>query len=154
LTATNHAMTGAAIMLLVGRPAIALPLAFISHFILDALPHFGSKASSVLERNRDTLFRVTVAADTCFTVVALVLVPYLLHHVVAWWLVLGCMLAAYLPDTIWIPKFFNELKTGLQAQHGWFARFHQWIQWGERPWGLAVELVWLVTIGAAVTVLS
>ena len=42
MTATNHALTGAAIGFIVGVPAIAIPLALISHFVLDAIPHFRS----------------------------------------------------------------------------------------------------------------
>jgi len=41
MTATNHALTGAAIGLLVGEPLIAVPAAIASHFICDALPHYG-----------------------------------------------------------------------------------------------------------------
>jgi hypothetical protein len=32
---------GAIIALAISQPLIALPLAFVSHFVLDALPHYG-----------------------------------------------------------------------------------------------------------------
>ena len=38
---TNHVLCGAAIGAAVGRPAAALPLGVASHFVLDAIPHWG-----------------------------------------------------------------------------------------------------------------
>ena len=44
MTATNHALTGAAIATLgKATPICAIPLAFASHFVCDSLPHFGLK---------------------------------------------------------------------------------------------------------------
>ncbi len=41
MTGFNHAVTGALIAGAVGNPFLAIPLAFASHFVLDAIPHFG-----------------------------------------------------------------------------------------------------------------
>ena len=43
MTATNHALTGAIIGLVIGEPVLAIALAFASHFICDALPPVGSQ---------------------------------------------------------------------------------------------------------------
>jgi len=40
MTLTNHLLAGAALAKLLPLP-LAIPLAFLSHFVLDALPHFG-----------------------------------------------------------------------------------------------------------------
>ena len=40
MTATNHVATGVLIAVVVPDPWVALPLAFASHFVCDALPHF------------------------------------------------------------------------------------------------------------------
>jgi hypothetical protein len=42
MMATPHMMAGAAIGKAVGRPWVALPIAFVSHFLLDAVPHLDS----------------------------------------------------------------------------------------------------------------
>ena len=57
MTATNHVVTGIAIVALVPNPAISLPLAFLAHFALDALPHFGDRKhrSKSLDRLRYVL---------------------------------------------------------------------------------------------------
>ena len=41
MTTTAHALTGAAIAVVIKKPKLAIPLAFLSHFACDALPHFG-----------------------------------------------------------------------------------------------------------------
>jgi len=41
MTITNHVLAGAIIGLTVSNPVAAIVLAFASHFVLDALPHFG-----------------------------------------------------------------------------------------------------------------
>ena len=40
MTATGHAIIGTVIAAKVGNPALAIPLAFASHFLADALPHW------------------------------------------------------------------------------------------------------------------
>ncbi len=40
MTATAHALTAAAIATKIPNPAIGLPLAFFSHFLLDKVPHW------------------------------------------------------------------------------------------------------------------
>lgn len=40
MTATGHALIGTVIAAKVGNPALAIPLAFASHFLADALPHW------------------------------------------------------------------------------------------------------------------
>jgi len=41
MTITNHILAGAIIGAVIKEPALALPIAFASHFVMDALPHFG-----------------------------------------------------------------------------------------------------------------
>lgn len=37
---TPHVVVGAAIATKIGNPALAIPLAFLSHFVLDQIPHW------------------------------------------------------------------------------------------------------------------
>src|SRR5687767_11983718 len=41
MTGLNHVLTGSAIAIAIQQPLLVAPLAFLSHFILDSLPHFG-----------------------------------------------------------------------------------------------------------------
>ena len=139
MTVTNHVMAGAIIAVAVQKPELAIPLAFISHFVLDALPHFGRVADNVFERNKNKLFRTVVSIDTVLSLSLLVLLPFLLHNKVDWWVTFVCILAAVCPDFVWVYRFFGEIKSRNYKKIGWFSRFHKWIQWGERPWGIILE---------------
>ena len=57
---TNHMVTGAVIALVVKQPALALPLAFLSHFVLDALPHYGERGE---EQMFSRLTRAVIVTD-------------------------------------------------------------------------------------------
>lgn len=62
MTATAHALVSGAIVAAIPNPAISLPLAFISHFIMDLIPHwdFGTNW-----RSRSKVFTGLIAiADT------------------------------------------------------------------------------------------
>lgn len=69
MTATAHALVSAAIYRAIPNPAIAIPLAFASHFIMDAIPHwdFGtewrsrSKMSTGGLAIAETVLGITVA---------------------------------------------------------------------------------------------
>ena len=58
MTATNHALSGALIGLAVMQPILALPLAFVSHFMLDAVPHFGFDEHGGHLKNKKTFHKV------------------------------------------------------------------------------------------------
>jgi hypothetical protein len=42
MTISNHFATGALIAYAIKQPYLAFPLAFVSHFALDVLPHYGA----------------------------------------------------------------------------------------------------------------
>lgn len=143
MTSTNHVMTGAVIALAVKQPALAIPLAFASHFVLDALPHFGIYEDDVIRRNKHWLFRTVISIDIPLMLALLVIIPDLAYAKLAWGITFACMLAAISPDFVWVYRFFREVRTQKWEPGGWFPRFHQAIQWFEQPVGLIVELVWL-----------
>lgn len=154
MTATNHALTGAVVILALKEPVLALPLALISHFVLDVIPHFGIHEDDVVKRNGHWLFRRVVGVDVVLVICSLILLPLIAHqHINGWW-ILASMLAALAPDAVWIYRFAHEVRTKLARPHGRFARFHQWIQWSEQPWGLAVEIVWFSAMIVAAAILA
>ena len=143
MTATNHALTGAVIALAVKQPVLAVPLAFASHFVLDAIPHFGIHEDDHVKRNSHWLFRTVISIDTV-----------LANETTGWWVVLLGMLAGIAPDTIWIYRFIRLMRNKLVRPYGRVARFHQNIQWSEKPWGLGVEIAWMVAALVVISVLS
>lgn len=143
MTSSNHVMTGAVIAVAVKRPELAIPLAFLSHFVLDAIPHFGMYENDVIRRNKHWLFRTVLSVDLPLMIALLVVIPQLAAAVVAPWIVFSTMAAAILPDSVWVYRFIKEVKTQQWEPGGRFVRFHQAIQWFEQPVGLVVELPWL-----------
>lgn len=150
MTATNHAATGALIAMVVKQPWLAVPLACLSHFVLDAIPHFGIHEDDVVRRNGHWLFRTVVIADIILAVSLFIAMPIAGSHIVPWGWIFAAMTAAFLPDMVWIYRYFGEIRTKLARPHGWYAWFHQKIQWSEKPWGLIVEIVWFGVIFSSI----
>jgi hypothetical protein len=141
MTATNHILTGALIGGLVQKPLIALPLALVSHYLLDILPHYGDAKGDKL------IFKRVLIGDSILSFLTLVwiLVSNLPHAV----LMVACGVVAAGPDLFWLPYFVAELRGQLKP-YGWYSHFAHKIQWGERPWGMAVEVVWAVSMVAMI----
>ena len=138
MRAINHALTGAVIGFSISDPVIALPVAFLSHFALDAIPHFGERKKDHGSKNfRDLLI---LDALLCFGLVLLLAIWQPKH----WLQAVICAFLAASPDFMWVGKYLRA-RAG-QKEHptkNLVMHFHSKIQWFERPIGLAVELTWV-----------
>jgi hypothetical protein len=156
MTATNHALTGALIALVVKQPSLAIPLAFISHFILDAIPHFGIEEDSIFARNKSALFWQVVSTDAVLFVASVVALPVLVffsNSGIHPWVIIASMFAAYIPDSVWAFRFARENLTGAWEPGGRFVRFHRSVQWSETEQGLHVEWIWAAIITVLIGIL-
>jgi len=143
MTTLNHAITGAVIAVAVKKPLLAVPLALISHYICDIIPHFGIHEHDHRLRNANRLFRVITGLSVLGMTLLLLFTPFLSYQGVSWLTVMACIIAANLPDIVWVPNFVRQVKWGQEKAMGAFNRFHQAIQWYEKPLGLSVEALWL-----------
>jgi hypothetical protein len=138
MTATNHALTGSLIGLMVGSPWLAIPLAILSHFLLDAIPHFDVSHKGHNSRAL-TLYLIF---DALFV---LILLGCLVTLQPAAWVAAVCgAVAATLPDLMWLPNYFRAHKGKELAEHRHIVLFHKNIQWFERPIGFVVEIAWAI----------
>lgn len=135
-------LAGAVVATALQQPLIVFPVALLSHFALDALPHFGIYEHDPHARNRHPLFHYVVAIDVALLLSLLVLLPSVLRGEVSRWVLLGGMVLAWIPDAVWIGEFLQMRKVKDYARRNVFVRFHQYIQWFEKPWGLVTEVVW------------
>jgi len=135
-------LTGAVIAAMVREPLLVVPLAVLSHFVLDAFPHFGVEESDTLERNNHPLFRAVLTLDLLVLFTALIFVPILFHGAVQWWVLLLGMLMAWIPDAVWLVHFYHDKKGHLRKPPNRLTRFHQKIQWFEHPPGIVTEIIW------------
>lgn len=136
MTATNHAITGLAIAVAIHQPALALPLAFLAHFVMDAIPH-------------SNLTMKEIYADMAAAAVLVLVLILLLSGSFSTWLMFGCAFLCASPDLVWGWRYYKhkDLKKLLTAKPiSWFSRMHQKIQWSETRAGIKVEAIWLCLI--------
>jgi hypothetical protein len=139
VTIPNHFLAGSLIALAIPSPIIAVCLAFLSHFAMDALPHFGyagQKGYSEALKHKLSYIVATVS----FVLVVLVAIILI---VTSSWFALAVGLVAISPDIIGLWNYLafekkgntgNNILTKLHIQ------YHRKIQWRERPWGIYIEL--------------
>jgi hypothetical protein len=145
--AINHALTGSLIGLLVGEPAVAVPLAVVSHFVLDAIPHYDGlpDARPTLKAKKQWVstrtFRVLLCADAllCIALVVILAAREPNH----WLLASICAFAAASPDFLSI-NFFRHSISRKPWQPGLYMKFVSFMQWFQRPIGAVVEVAWFI----------
>lgn len=156
MTATNHALTGALIALAIKKPEFAIPLAFMSHFVVDMIPHYNPpkvKKQSFTnfydnwpKKFASPSFLYIFASDMLLFGLILLVLPLSAPATVSAWTIFFSSLAAASPDFVG-GRFLVYRIIGYKPKHiknSPFTRFHIWLQWMERPWGIWVELAWAI----------
>jgi len=137
VTGINHAVTGAVVALVVKEPLLALPIALLSHFAIDCLPHWDYKIPKHLKRRH-----LIIAADLVLSILLTVALAMIAGDLA--WLVLACSFLAILPDAMWLSYIIwgkpspHDSNTPLHL----LRRFHFKIQWSETAHGAVVEMLW------------
>lgn len=138
MRAINHALTGAVIGLTIASPVIALPIAFLSHFVLDIIPHFGMDKENEKFMN-SKIFALSLLLDS---ILCFILVIFLkINHPVNYTQAAICAFLAASPDLFSINLYIKKL-TNNQWKPNIYSKFASTIQWFERPIGGVVEIVW------------
>lgn len=147
MTATNHYLSGVLIATVYPRPVIVIPLAFVSHFILDALPHFGDKD---FKQKLPKFYKIW---RTDF-VILMTLVIWTFFNAPMWFIVAGFIATS--PDLAWVYRFQFIEKHGKyhEPKMHWLNNFHAQIQKLERPWGLCLEIVYALVLACGVYVIG
>lgn len=133
-------MTGALIGLIVGEPLLAVPAALASHYICDAIPHYGSNIP-MKKRARTDLFRNYLIAEAMLCAALVIILA--LARPEHWQLAAVCAFLAAAPDLLSINRYVKFRYKG-QWKSGLYSRFAASIQWFERPIGAVVEIVWFI----------
>lgn len=136
MIAANHVLTGALIGATIKEPALAIPLALASHFVLDSLPHFGFATWEERKKHKN-LLEIIVGLD----LIMLIFVASLLLGGSFDGLVLVCAVVAISPDFVWVYRYIVPERFGrLEPTKGtWLTQFHKRIQKHEFPKGFIVE---------------
>lgn len=111
---TPHVIVGAAIATKVVNPALALPLALGSHFVLDKVPHWNPHLFTETQKYGKPTKKsnLIVAADVAASImiggyIAAQALPNTAHALT----ILACCLIAAAPDIVEGPYFYLNLKT-------------------------------------------
>jgi hypothetical protein len=142
MTGFNHGMTGAVIALAVKEPELAVPLAFLSHFACDVIPHWDYGAAGDPGKLFTHKFNRALLWDFISGVTAMVIMGLLFPS--DKWLIWACMIAAAIPDltSLYYRFYIERLKKGKQKPFfPFFAKFHHAIQ-HEFKHGYYVEIAW------------
>jgi len=149
MRAINHALTGAALGLLIPHPVISIPAAFASHFLLDAIPHFDDEKRFPLGSLPFTL-ELMLDALLCVLLVAVLFA----QSPDSWLAASVCAFAATSPDLMWIPRYLRARAIGADpGPKGWIQQLHHKIQWQAWPGGILIEAVWAASMVYALTIL-
>jgi hypothetical protein len=148
MTAINHAVTGAVIGLAVHSPWLAVPAAFLSHFVLDAVPHYDPPGKTHEDRISSKQFlyvQIVAGALLCLLLVLLLS----LAQPTYWQNGVLCAFAAASPDLLSFSRFTAVKRGGKDPwERHWFWRFHSKIQWKTGPKFALLELVYFVAGGS------
>ena len=149
---TPHVIVGAAIATKVVNPALAIPLAFGSHFILEKVPHWNPHLNTEVEKFGKPTPKSTkiVILDSSIALISGTFIAYqALPDGMLFLTILMASLASILPDLVEAPYFFLNIKSKLIAR---WIRFQKSLQVDTTPLpGLATQLI---TIAAALIWIS
>lgn len=139
---TPHVIVASAIAYKVGNPYLALPLSFVSHLVLDSVPHWNPHIITEMRRfggiaNKSKLIiagDVLLALASGFFIASSVL-PNTIHY----WTIIFAGFFGVLPDLMEAPYFFMNMKSKFL---NWWIKCQKAIQSDASPIpGLLTQLV-------------
>ena len=140
MQALNHMVFGSLVAVTVNEPVIAVPVALASHFLLDAIPHYGNNPRAALG-SRAFNIRLLLDILACILVMSI----FLSLNPINPTLILICAFFAVLPDIFWPFALVVKHKGPIWE----FFKFHKNIQ-HESPSGIYVEIAWFILTTALV----
>lgn len=145
---TPHVAVGAAIASKIPNPFLSIPLAFLSHFALERVPHWNphlntetKKYGKPTQKSTNLVIVDCLLALTLGSLVAYQALPNVGHAVT----ILLASFASVLPDLMEAPYFYLNMKQKFFAD---WIKFQKSLQNDTTPfWGLLTQLA---TIFAAI----
>jgi uncharacterized protein involved in cysteine biosynthesis len=139
MTATAHALAGAALAVKISNPIIGLPIALISHFLLDLVPHWDFGTNWKKKTKRLLWLQSTLDVLLGFGLV-LWLFSGRVDPVYLWIMVIF----AQLPDWLEVPSLFMGFNV---PPFSWIKNLQTTIHNRlQLPWGLATQGIVIILV--------
>lgn len=148
-----HVLTGIGIATNVANPFISVPLAFVSHFALDQIPHWNPHFYTETLNNGKPNKKSTTIAVTDSLIALGIGLFFTFNALPQNFLALNiflCSFASVLSDQVKFPYFYLGIKTGLLKK---WVDFERSIQVDTGPfWGITTQV--LVSLAALLWILN
>ena len=139
---TPHALLGAAIAVKLGNPALSIPLAFASHFILERVPHWNPHLNAETDKYGKPTKNSTiiVVIDSSLALILGSAIAFSQPNTLMIINVLLSSFAAVLPDLIEAPYFFLRVRNNKYIKR--WIKFQKSIQIDAPPFlGLLTQVL-------------
>jgi len=134
MTATAHALIGASIAAKFTNPLLGIPLAILSHFVADMIPHWDAGT------NHKKKTKLRLATEATFDVLlGFALVILLFRNTVSLDYLFVMVIAAQLPDWLKTPSDIFGFHVPPFSWVDWLSHKTQWRL--QLPWGLVTQIV-------------
>jgi len=138
VTIINHAVTGALVAAAIGKPAIALPAALLSHFAIDMLPHWDYEVPG-----DNQIKQAAVMIDATFSMATLLILAVTVSAPQR--LIIAGGFLGVLPDIMWAQKIVTgSFSKNPNRYVEKIRKIHKKMQWSESRKGIYFEIFWLV----------
>jgi len=134
MTATAHALIGASLAAKITNPIIGIPIAILSHFIADLIPHWDA-GTNHREKSMNRL-RFEATLDV---LLGLALVFLIFRNLVDPIYLFAMVIAAQLPDWLEAPSWMFNIKIPPFSWLDWLG--HKLQSRLQLPWGLVTQVI-------------
>ena len=142
MTATAHGVIGTVIAAKIGNPALAAPIALVSHFAADLFPHWDT-GTHWREKNKTRFFLESLSDAVLSFVLSYVLIVLFfptLNIPYAFFIII----ISQLPDWIMSPYLFFKIRA---QPFVWMYQFQRKLNARlDKPWGIINQIAVLVLI--------
>lgn len=134
MTATAHALVGGAIASTISDPAIGITLSFLSHPLLDMVPHWDAGLGW-----RNKTKKLLFIQASCDMLLGLALAYLLFGRNLNFWYFMACFIASESLDLLQIPYWFFKWNF---PPFSWVYKFQHHIQGrATLPWGILTQVI-------------
>lgn len=134
MTATAHALIGASLAVKIANPILAIPLAILSHFIADLVPHWDA-GTNHKQKSLNRL-KLEAAADV---LLGFALVYLIFRNLADPVYLFVMVIAAQSPDWLEAPSWMFNIKIPPFSWLDWLG--HKLQTRMQLPWGLVTQVI-------------